>query len=153
MRQRISTYKRYKGRYRDFLARVTAMKPGDVLHFPLPESMLRSLIQTLYIEFPRNNCLLKRYWCGELWILRLPDEKMNEEKLIAGCRCTEECGNSPSGTCMYWLAKTRGPITLREGCTCVPAGAKTYHDAEKICLRCEGKGVYIIPRKVEDETE
>lgn len=60
------------------------------------------------------------------------------DRLQNGCNCSSPCPMPPpgAGTCVYFIAKTRGPIGFGP-CECVDGG-KTYHDRDGVCLRCNG---------------
>ena len=53
-----------------------------------------------------------------------------------GCNCSDSCkgGMEVGDECMYFIARTRGPIEFK---TCSVAGGKTYHDRNGMCLHCE----------------
>ena len=64
-----------------------------------------------------------------------------------GCNCSDSCkgGMEVGDECMYFIARTRGPISFVE-CKCVENGGKTYHDKDMVCLHCE----YQLKRKGEE---
>ena len=68
------------------------------------------------------------------------------DMLEKGCTCEslKECKGASFaplwGTCIYWLAKEWGPITL-QNCKykCVKDG-KTWHTRDNSCLKCDDTG-------------
>lgn len=63
-------------------------------------------------------------------------ESLRDAMMRAGCQCVKSCDKGPTnaGTCVYFLAKTRGPVSFSP-CECV-GGGKTYHDGNGNCFKC-----------------
>jgi len=61
----------------------------------------------------------------------------NPDWMEKGCNCSASCkgGMEMHEDCMYFIARTRGPIAFKE-CPVYPL-IKTYQDNKGICLHCE----------------
>lgn len=65
----------------------------------------------------------------------MDEQSIRDTMMRDGCQCVKPCDKGPAnaGKCVYFLAKTQGPITFGH-CGCV--NGKTYHDKDGKCLRC-----------------
>lgn len=81
--------------------------------------------------------------------IRMSEPTREQVFMERGCSCVQDCGGhlqfykKDAEGCIYWIAKTRGPLVLKE---CISLcrdmqgrPVKTYHAADGNCLRCENE--------------